>query len=241
MTDLIAKRETATPGATSQNISMRLKALSVRPQALTVQAVIDRYMAQYAGRDPTRMQRLSAWLAMIGEFTLEQVDSDLIHVCRSELQTKPPLVFVGLDHLGQQIFKVKGRAGIKSGATINRYMVAISAVFTWAIEQRLSPKGWVHPCRGIKRLPDAKERVRYLDAGERTRLYAAVKASEYLVRYRGESRHFSTVHDVTAYLSSLEAVAAQTVPRVGFAFHGQEHSGRSDIEFSGDIASLRHG
>ena len=179
MTDLIAKREVATPGATSQSISSRLRALSVRPLALLVRAVIDRYMAQYTGRDPTRIQRLSAWLVMIGEFTLEQVDADLIHVCRSELQTKPPLVFVGLDHMGQQIFKVKGRAKVKTTATVNRYMQAISAVFTWAIEQRLSPKGWVHPCRGIKRLPDAKERVRYLDAAERTRLYAAVKASEY--------------------------------------------------------------
>jgi hypothetical protein len=82
-------REQATPGASSQSISQRLRALSVRPEALTVQQVIDRYMAQYAGQDPTRTQRLSAWVTMIGEFTLEQVDSDLVHVCRSELQTTP--------------------------------------------------------------------------------------------------------------------------------------------------------
>jgi integrase len=179
MTPLTVKREQATPGATSQNIAQRLRALSVRPESLTVHQVIDRYMAQYAGQDPTRTQRLSAWLAMIGEFTLEQIDSDLIHVCRSELQTTPPLVFVGLDHLGQQIFKRKRGALQKSTATVNRYMQAISAVFTWVIEQRLCPKSWVHPCRGIKRLPDAKERVRFLDADERTRLYAAVKESEY--------------------------------------------------------------
>jgi len=179
MTELMVKREQATPGATSHNVSQRLKALSVRPDALTVQQVIDRYMAQYAGQDPTRTQRLSAWLVMIGEFTLQQVDSDLVHVCRSELQTTPPLVFVGLDHMGQQIFKRKRGALQKTTATVNRYMQAISAVFTWAIEQRLCPKGWVHPCRGIKRLPDAKERVRFLDAAERTRLFAAVKESEY--------------------------------------------------------------
>ena len=147
MTVLTAPSEQATHGASSQNISMRLRALSVRPEALTVHQAIDRYMAQYAGQDPTRTQRLSAWLTMIGEFTLEQVDSDLIHVCRSELQTKPPLVFVGLDHLGQQIFKIKGRAKLKTTATVNRYMQAISAVFTWVIEQRLCPKGWVHPCQ----------------------------------------------------------------------------------------------
>ena len=52
-------------------------------------------------------------------------------------------------------------------------------MFTLVIEQRLCPKGWVHPCLGIKRQPDAKERVRFLDVAERTCLYAAVKASEY--------------------------------------------------------------
>jgi hypothetical protein len=32
-----------------------------------------------------------------------------MHVGRNELATKPPLAFVGLDHLGAQIFKIKGR------------------------------------------------------------------------------------------------------------------------------------
>ncbi|MBK7549701.1 MAG: site-specific integrase [Rhodoferax sp.] len=187
MANLTGNREEATPGATSQNkgppagpsISQRLRALAERPTSLTVREVIDRYMAQYAGQDVTRGQRLSAWLAMIGDFTLEQVDSDLMHAGRAELATKPPLVFVGLDHLGNQIFKVKGRAKIKTGATLNRYMVAIAAVFTWAVEQRLTPKGWVHPCRGIKRLPEADGRVRFLDAAERTRLFEACRASKY--------------------------------------------------------------
>jgi hypothetical protein len=125
MTQLTEKREHATPGASSQNIAQRLQALAQRPQALTVHKVIDSYMSQYAGRDCTRNQRLSAWLAMIGDFTLEQVDSDLIHAGRAELATKPPLVFMGLDHLGQQIFKIKSRAKAKSTATLNRYMVAI--------------------------------------------------------------------------------------------------------------------
>ncbi len=179
MTSLTEKREEATPGATSQTMAQRLQALALRPQSLTVRELIERYMAQYAGRDTTRGQRLSAWLAMIGDFTLEQCDSDLMHAGRSELQTKPPLVFVGLDHAGRQIFKVKGRAKVKSTATLNRYMVAIAAVFTWAVEQRLSPKGWVHPCRGIKRLPENDGRVRFLDAEERARLFEACRASQY--------------------------------------------------------------
>lgn len=179
MENLTTNREQAIPSASSQSIAQRLMALAQRPQSLTVRELIDRYMAQYAGQDSTRNQRLSAWQAMIGEFTLEQVDADLMHAGRSELATKPSLVFMGLDHEGRQIFKVKGRAKTKSTATLNRYMVAIAAVFTWAIEQRLTPKAWVHPCRGIKRLPENDGRVRFLDADERARLFEACKASQY--------------------------------------------------------------
>ena len=187
MTQLTAKREQAILSASSQNIAQRLRSLAARPAALTVHQVINDYMDQYAGRDPTRIQRLSAWDAMIGEFTLENVDSDLIHAGRTELATKPPLVFVGLDHMGQQIFKIKPRKGLpcvdksgaKSNGTLNRYMVAMAAVFTWAIEARITPKGWVHPCRGIRCLPEAAGRVRFLDAPERTRLFEAVRASQY--------------------------------------------------------------
>jgi integrase len=170
-------RKAAFPGASS--ISERMRALAARPQSMTVRELVDRYMTQYAGHDCTRGQRLGAWLAMVGDFTLEQVDSDLMHAGRAEFATAPPLVYMGLDHAGAKIFKVKARAKVKSTATLNRYMVSIAAVFTWAIEQRLTPKGWVHPCRGIKRLPESDGRVRFLDEDERARLFAACKASKY--------------------------------------------------------------
>ena len=177
MTELTDRSEAATPGAAS--IAQRLQALALRPQSLTVREVIERYMAQYAGRDMSRGQRLAAWQSMIGEFTLEQCDSDLMHAGRAELATKPALVYKGLDHRGLKVFDLKSRRKPKDPATLNRYMVAISAVFTWAHEQRLTPKAWLNPCRGIKRLREADGRVRFLDAAERTRLFAAVKASQY--------------------------------------------------------------
>ncbi len=162
-----------------QGISLRLRALAQRPESITVRALIERYMAAYTGQDPTRAQRLAAWGDLIGDFEVGQVDADLIHAGRSELATKPPLVFMGLDYQGRQIFKVKGRQRTKSNASLNRYTVAVSALFTWAIENRLTPKGFVHPCRGIKRLPENDGRVRYLDADERARLFDACRASKY--------------------------------------------------------------
>lgn len=183
MTAFDAKDEQAIPSASSQvdpaGIALRLRSLAQRPASLTVRELIERYMAQYSGNDGSRSQRLAAWLDMIGDFELSQVDADLIHAGRSELATKPPIVFVGLDHQGRQIFKVKGRARQKTGATLNRYTQAIAAVFTWGMEQRLTPKGFVHPCRGIKRLQETDGRVRYLSADERTRLFEACRESKY--------------------------------------------------------------
>lgn len=169
----------AIPGADAAALAQRLKALAVRPQSLTVHELIDRYMAVYAGADTTRAQRLAAWAALVGDFTLEQVDSDLMHAGRAELAKHPPLVFLGLDHQGRRIFRAKARAKVKTPATLNRYMVAIAAVFTWAIEERLTPRGWVHPCRGIKRFEEPDGRVRFLDEAERARLFAACQASKY--------------------------------------------------------------
>lgn len=187
MTPQIAPPEAINPGIAStaqknvlgDGIAQRLKALSVRPQGLTVRELIDRYMLQYDGADTTRVQRLSAWSIMLGDFTIEALDSDVLHAARTEIAAEPALAFKGTDHLGNRIFKTKPGGKPKTPATINRYMQAISAVFTWAQEQRLTPRGWVHPCRGIKRLKGEKERVRFLDDAERQRLFNQCRASRY--------------------------------------------------------------
>ncbi|MBL8376566.1 MAG: site-specific integrase [Burkholderiales bacterium] len=160
-------------------IAERLRALAERPQAMTVRALIGRYMAVYAGRDHTRSQRLAAWDQLLGDFTLERLDSDVLYAARAELKAQPALAFKGRDHEGRRIFRTRPGARPKTPATLNRYMGAIAAVFTWGIEQRLSPRGWVNPCRGIRRLPGEHERVRWLEAEDRERLFAACRASRY--------------------------------------------------------------
>lgn len=160
-------------------IAERLKSLTDRPQSLTVDDLITRYMLAYAGRDKALAHRLEAWRVLIGEFTLQQVDSDVIHAGRNELQSQPALSYKGVDHLGAKIFKTKEGRREKTPATLNRYISSIGSVFTWAIEQRLAPRGWVHPCRGIKRLAGEREIVRFLDDDERTRVLTSCKASKY--------------------------------------------------------------
>lgn len=170
---------TALAASAAEGIGSRLRALSARPATLAVRDLLDRYMAAYSGRDSTRTQRLAAWRVLLGEFTLDSLDADLLYAAREELRAQPALTFKGKDFEGRPIFKPKRGAAAKTPATLNRYLQAISAVFTWAIEQRLAPRGWVHPCRGIKRLTEADGRVRFLDEAERARLFAACRASKY--------------------------------------------------------------
>jgi integrase len=178
LTTLTAPQALVTPG-TSANIARRLSALADRPRDLTVGTLIDRYMAVYDGRDTTRTQRLTTWRALIGDLLLDQLDSDVIYACRAELATQPALSFKGQDFAGNKVFKPRNTHRTKTAATLNRYVQAIAAVFTWSIEQRLTPRGWVHPCRGIRRLAEADGRVRFLDDDERRRLLDACQTSKY--------------------------------------------------------------
>jgi integrase len=160
-------------------IPLRLRALADRPAGVTVAELINRFMDAYAGRDAMLRTHLAAWQTLIGDFALEDVDHDLIHAARSELIGMPALAYKGLDHEGRKIFKPKTRQRVKGPATINRYMASLGTLFTWSIEQRMTPRKWVHPCRGVRRMPEPQGRVRFLDANEREKLFASCKAAQY--------------------------------------------------------------
>lgn len=160
-------------------IAERIRTLAERPQALSMRELIERYLAQYDGRDTALPYRLRVWQALIGDYTLDKIDSDLVHAAREELRNMPALSFKGRDHEGEQIFKPKESQNKKAPATVNKFMSNLGSVCTWGIHNRLTPPKWVHPCRGIRRLPEPAGRVRYLDDDERERLLAACKKSKY--------------------------------------------------------------
>ena len=167
----------------AERIAARLKALAERPDlGLTVRDLIHRRMAIYAGRDHALAQRLAVWDELLGDFSTGSLTRDVMREARVELQALPAVNYKGLDHQGRAIFKPKARA-TKTPATVNRYMAAISSVFTWAIEERLVPRDWTNPCLRIKQLPGERERLRFLDADERQRLFAACKESSYRPLY----------------------------------------------------------
>lgn len=142
--------------------------LPMRDSTITVSNLIDLYMAQYAGRDGSRLQRLSWWSAKLGDLTLATVSDDHLHAALEALSVQPATYFAGNDAHGKPIYKAK-RAGI-APATINRYQASIAAVFTWAIKRRIAAKDWTHPCRSLERRPENNSKTRFLSDEERERL-----------------------------------------------------------------------
>lgn len=147
----------------------------VRDGAVTVHELIDLYMAQYAGRDPTRPQRLAWWDGKLGHIRLAELDDDHIHFALESLSTGHGRYWSGLDADRKAIYKAKSKP--YAPATINRFAAALAAVLTWAIKKRHAPKGWDNPCKRVERRPENNAVVRYLSDGERVALLAECKKS----------------------------------------------------------------
>lgn len=151
--------------------------LVCRSGSTTISQAIDANMASYAGRDETRGQRMAWWRQEIGHIRLDSVDQDTIFFALEKLQSRTPRYWAGKDADGNNIYKAK-----KTGyapATINRYAATIGALFTWCFRNRLTPKGWEHPCRGIERKAEKNERTRFLSESECSALLSACKASRW--------------------------------------------------------------
>jgi len=157
--------------------TLQATALPMRDGAINISDLIDLYMAHYAGRDPSRIQRLGWWVGQIGGCRLDEVTDDNLHVSLRTLPTRPARHHCGRDSDGQPLYKAKRRP--ITPATLNRYAASIAAVFTWAIRRRVAPKGWDHPGRRIERLTEDNGKTRFLSDDERTRLLAECKAAKW--------------------------------------------------------------
>lgn len=151
--------------------------LAPRYGGTTVSQAIHAYMMSYAGRDATRAQRMDWWDCEIGHMRIDEVEQDHIYFALERLSKKNARYWAGRDADGKPIFKSKNKP--YAPATINRYSATIGALFTWCVKKRLPPKGWEHPCRGIERLPENNEIVRFLSNEERISLLSACKTSKW--------------------------------------------------------------
>ncbi len=157
-------------------------AIHVLPRAskarddLTLREVCEGYMAAYDGRDTARARRVDFWCRALGELPLAAVDADRIADVLQHLAEQPVRQFVGRDAAGQPVYREIRK---RSAATVNRYRMALAAVLTWARERRYTPRGWQHPVRETKALPEKGASTRFLSPDERERLLKICRLSKY--------------------------------------------------------------
>lgn len=159
-------------------------AQAVAAAGITLAEIAEAYLDAYVlpkeqgglgGRDGSRHHRLNTWKRLLGDKVLHEITPDDIDAAMRTLATEPARVYNGRDADGNPIFKKK--SGQRSGATLNRYQVALAALFTWAKRQRLVPRGFDSPTRHVEKRQETRGRVRYLTDDERDRLLAACVAS----------------------------------------------------------------
>lgn len=146
-----------------------------RLRSVSVADLIERYIAEYDGKDYSRLRHLEWWKKQIGGKSLIEVDSDLIQdkleLLASEPLNKPKSDAEESEKKGF-IEDVKKR----SPATINRFQSSISAVFQKAIKWRCLK---INPVRGIPRGEETHRFGRSLSEKERKALLKASKESDW--------------------------------------------------------------
>jgi integrase len=113
----------------------------------TVNAVLDEYEASLDKTDDgykKRISHLKVWRSKIGKLKLSKVTPALLCKIRRLIRFVPT-----------------NRGDSRSPATVNRYMSALSAAFTYAVEELHCLK--MNPVRQIKRLTENPPPVRFLD------------------------------------------------------------------------------
>lgn len=123
---------------------------------LSFRQLLARYLAASDLRPGSRSQ-LDWWRGQLADRSLSTLTRSQILQTRSRLQRE-----------------LSNRGKPRSSATVNRYMAALSGMFTWA--QRA---GYVaaHPVRGIDPLTEPGSAVRFLSEAERARLLEACRGS----------------------------------------------------------------
>ena len=149
----------------------------LRSDMLTIKTLVDGYMAEYAGRDSSRAQRLQYWVARLGSLTVGELTDDHVFDTLEQLAARHGRYFAGVDADGRPILKAKSRP--LAPATINRYQAALSALLTWAQRRRVVPRNWTNPCRHIELKAERNEVVRFLSEAERAALLQACRQSKW--------------------------------------------------------------
>lgn len=132
----------------------------------TLSETIDGFVASRS-LDSGALPRLQFWLDALGErelteITIDDVDDALVALARrgrllpSRSGTEP------------------AGAPLK-GSTLNRYLAQLASIYVFARRERLTPRAFQSPTRGLERAPEPPDPERYLKPEEVERLLACAK------------------------------------------------------------------
>ena len=157
-------------------------------QRHTLSEAIDKYIktkliSRKSSKDPLR--HLLYWKEQIGAYTLADITPSLIGDVRDKLCSEP-IISTRIEKqrlapengrkLGKIVEKVIETKRQRNGATVNRYMTALSHCLTVAANE------WqwfeLNPMPKVAKLKESRGRVRFLDDDERARFLAACQDSK---------------------------------------------------------------
>lgn len=144
-----------------------LKAGTAPAESVTLAEATRDYLDGYRGKDESIAQRCGAWLPYLGSLALARIGPDHIRSARDKLATQGA-------RRGDGRGRTKPVGRPLSGATLNRYLSALSAVLKHATRHHGLAE---NPVGRVGWLPEGKPRDRVLTDDELDRLLDAARAS----------------------------------------------------------------
>ncbi len=133
-----------------------------------------RYMDAYTGRDTSRAGQVRWWSAKFGDRNLASITTDDVCEAIEDFARGQALRWDGVEAGGKPKFTSRGTP--RKPATVNRMRAALSAIFRFAIDERLVKR---NPVEGVRSRTENNKRVRYLSDAERTALLQACRNSHW--------------------------------------------------------------
>ena len=144
MAQMMLQQQLQTPAMTAAPTPVPNQGLVPESLDNRLSDLIDVFMQAWTGRDSSRAARLQFWVDRCGHMTLSELTTREIRAAMNELAQRPARKQVGKDADGEFIMKSRGHT--LAGATLNRFLMALSAVIKWGIKE-----GWAPPATGGSR------------------------------------------------------------------------------------------
>jgi integrase len=122
---------------------------------MDLKTLIDAFLASYQGRDPSLLTRLAFWRQRLGDKPIAAIDADMVDVEMGYLAERGALKYIR----GTGIVPAHRPL---SPATLNRHLVALGSVLSYARKRRLLPRGHVSAIQGVDKLRESEGRLLYL-------------------------------------------------------------------------------